>query len=126
MRVIINFLSYEQTPYDVQQDTRISELKQMIQQHDGIPAANFELYFNLQKLENAMSLRHYNIHDGALLDIQGSLNPILHPRYVNGVHGRRMDNMLSKLGALGAGDAPGWEQKADVSTLLRQMRQLCV
>jgi hypothetical protein len=125
MKVIINFLSYEQTPYDVQQDTTISELKQMIQVHDAIPAANFEFYFNLQKLENAMSLRHYNIHDGALVDIQGKLNPTLHLRHVNGVHGR-MDNMLSKLGALGAGDAPGWEKKADVSTLLRQMRQLCV
>ena len=101
MRVIINFHSYEQTPYDVQQDTTISELKQMIQDVDGTPAANFELFFEHQKLENAMSLIHYNIHDGALLDIKGDLNPSLHPRYINNdVQGRRMDNMLSKLQAL--------------------------
>jgi hypothetical protein len=109
MRVFIDFMSYEQTPYDVQQDTTISGLKQLIQHHDGMPVANFELFFKHQKLENAMSLRHYNIHDGAHLDIEGNLNPTLHPRVVNGVHG-------------GGGFS---KKKADITTLLRQMRQLC-
>jgi len=107
MRVFIDFLSYEQTPYDVQQGTTISGLKQLIQHHDGIPAANFELFFKQQKLENAMSLTHYNIHDGAHLDIEGNLNSTLHPRVVNGVQG-----------------GGGFKKKADITTLLRQMEQL--
>ena len=101
MRVLINLVSYEQPAFDVTPDTLVNDLKQMIQDDEGIDAQCFDLFFNKQKLESAMSLGHYNIHDGDVLDIDGwSLNAVLRPRCIAGTKKAGIDNMLSTLAAL--------------------------
>lgn len=97
MQVRINLVEYYQPTYDVQQNTTISELKQMIEDHVGIPTDNFVLKFNGQTLENGMTLGYYKIHEGSLLDIEGTLLPTLHPRFVPRC---RMTNFLSQLDAI--------------------------
>ena len=95
MRIKINLLSYEKPEYEVQQSTKISEVKRAFQDEHGIPMQNFEFYFNAQLLLGDMTLGFYNIPDGALLEIHGNLLATLHPRNVQSA---RLHTLLAELG----------------------------
>ena len=82
MHVFIDVLSYEKPQYEVNEDTKISKLKQMIEDDLGIPVDNFKLSFKQQELENNMSLGHYNISDNDHIHINGNLLDTLRLRYV--------------------------------------------
>jgi len=97
MRIKINLLSYEQPEYEVQQSTKISEVKIFFQNEHGIPMENFEFYFNGQPLQSDKTLGFYNIPDGAILEIQGNLLASLHPRYIQSA---RIHALLSELASL--------------------------
>ncbi len=99
MRIKINLLSYEQPEYEVQQSTKISEVKKNFQDEHGIPMENFVFYFNGQPLQSDQTLGFYNITDGAILEIQGNLIASLYPRYIQS---SRMHELLSELASLQA------------------------
>lgn len=79
MKVRINLTSKAELHFRVEETTLISELKRLVEKHGPIPTHTFQLVFGNQVLEDDKSIAYYNIHDDALLDIQGDLSSTLFP-----------------------------------------------
>ena len=79
MKVRINLTSNTEIHFHVQENTLISELKQLVYNNIRIATHTFQLVFKEEILLDDQPLSHYHIKDDDLLDIQGDLNSTLFP-----------------------------------------------